>query len=150
MILHHARMLALLTSGFAAVGLMDTLPASGQQLLPDLTPWVREDAPYLVNWDITSGNLRMETMAANVGDGLLQLRTDLAGSGGATPPLTQRVFIGVDNGPTYQDYFVENALNFHQTHGHIHFDNFAEFQLRAVLMDASGIVTVGNLVANTV
>ena len=63
-------------------------------------PWVREDAPYLVNWDITGGNLRMQTMFANIGDGLLQIRTDGAGTGGATTPLNQRVFSGVDNGPS--------------------------------------------------
>src|SRR5215218_415807 len=103
---------------------LDFVEAQAQQLLPDIVPWVREDAPYLVNWDITSGSLRMQTMFANIGDGLLQLRTDLAGTGGATTPLTQRVFNSVDNGPSYQDYFVENALNFHQVHGHIHFDNF--------------------------
>ncbi|MEX0611577.1 MAG: lysyl oxidase family protein [Pirellulales bacterium] len=113
-------------------------------------PWVREDAPYLVNWDITSGNLRMQTMFANIGDGLLQLRTDLAGTGGATTPLTQRVFSGVDNGPIFQDYFVESAVNFHQDHGHIHFENFSEFQLLEALTDPSGVVTVGNLAANTV
>src|SRR5690348_8075188 len=82
--------------------------AQAQQLLPDMVPWVRENAPYLVNWDIASGNLRMQTMFANIGDGLLQLRTDLAGTGGATTPLNQRVFNGVDNGPSFQDYFVEN------------------------------------------
>ncbi|HUP82101.1 MAG TPA: hypothetical protein VM260_26350, partial [Pirellula sp.] len=129
---------------------LDAIDSQAQQLLPDLVPWVREDAPYLANWDISAGNLRMETMFANVGDGLLQLRTDLAGTGGSTTPLTQRVFIGLDNGPNFQNYFVENTLNFHQTHGHIHFDNFSEFQLREVLMDSSGVVTVGSLVADTV
>ena len=148
--LHHVRRGGLLIIGFMAPVCVEVLPAQAQQLLPDIVPWVREDAPYLVNWDINSGSLRMQTMFANIGDGLLQLRTDLAGTGGPTTPLTQRVFSGVDNGPIYQEYFVENTVNFHQAHGHIHFDNFSEFQLREVLMDASGVVTVGNLVANTV
>src|SRR6185503_13714179 len=114
------RRFVLLVTGAIAPFCAYQFAARAQQLLPDILPWVREDAPYLVNWDISSGNLRMQTMFANIGDGLLQLRTDLAGTGGATTPLMQRVFIGVDNGPNYQDYFVENALNFHQAHGHIH------------------------------
>ena len=146
----HVRRIVLLAFVVIAHVCGDGLTASAQQLLPDIVPWVRENAPYLVNWDITNGNLRMQTMFANVGDGLLQLRTDLAGTGGATTPITQRVFTGIDNGPSYQDYFVENALNFHQAHGHIHVDNFSEFQLRQVLMNASGVVTVGGLVADTV
>ena len=149
-LLRHTRRVVLLSIAMVASICIDGTTAQAQQLLPDIVPWVREDAPYLVNWDITSGNLRMQTMFANIGDGLLQLRTDLAGTGGATTPLNQRVFNGVDNGPIYQDYFVENALNFHQAHGHIHFDNFSEFQLRQVVMDAAGVVSVGSLVANTV
>src|SRR5215210_6629986 len=146
----YVRSVMLLVAVVIAPVCVDCLTASAQQLLPDIVPWVREDAPYLVNWDISSGNLRMQTMFANIGDGLLQLRTDLAGTGGATTPITQRVFTGVDNGPSFQDYLVENTVNFHQAHGHIHFDNFSEFQLRQVLMDASGVVTVGGLVADTV
>ncbi len=134
----------------AAVGAWAPAPAAAQELLPDIIPWVREDAPYLVNWDLSGTNLRMQTMFANVGDGLFQIRTDLAGTGGATTPLNQRVFRGVDNGPTFTDYFVESALNFHSEHGHVHFDNFSEFQLLAAEIQPDGTITVGNLVANTV
>ncbi len=139
---------------YVAIGVVsslsiDSLPCRAQERLPDIVPWVREDAPYLVNWDITSGNLRMQTMFANIGDGLLQLRTDSAGTGGPTTPLNQRVFSGIANGPIYQDYFVENVLNFHHAHGHIHFENFSEFQLLEALFDPAGVVTVGNLAANT-
>jgi hypothetical protein len=136
--------------GAAALATIIVPVSQAQVLLPDIVPWVREDASYLVGWDIANGNLRMQTMFANIGDGLLQLRTESAGTGGGTTPLTQRVFSGIDNGPIYQDRFVENVLNFHHTHGHIHFDNFSEFQLREALIDASGVVTVGSLVANTV
>ena len=97
--LHDVRRGGLLIIGFMAPVCVEVLPTQAQQLLPDIVPWVREDAPYPVNWDINSGSLRMETMFANIGDGLLQLRTDLAGTGGPTTPLTQRVFSGVDNGP---------------------------------------------------
>jgi hypothetical protein len=150
-LLGHVRRAFGVAIGFAASIPAYTTPCQAQQLLPDIVPWVREDAPYLVNWDITSGSLRMQTMFANIGDGLLQLRTDSAGtSGPPTTPLNQRVFSNIDNGPTYTDYFVEDVLNFHGAHGHIHFDNFSEFQLRQALVDPSGVVTVGGLVANTV
>jgi hypothetical protein len=147
---HVCRAMSKTVLAAAVWGWIAVQAGQAQQLLPDIVPWVREDASYLVNWDINSGNLRMQTMFANIGDGLLQLRTDSAGTGGATTPLNQRVFIGIDNGPVYQDYFVEDVLNFHHEHGHIHFDNFSEFQLREALVDPSGVVTVGDLVANTV
>jgi hypothetical protein len=132
----------------AAVG----LPCScrSQSLLPDLIPFVREDQRFLVNWDIMSGRLRMQTMIANVGDGLLQIRTDNAGQGGPTTNVTQRVFRVVDNGPLFDDHTIATALNFHNQHGHIHLDDFSEFQLRAASVDANGVVDVGELVANTV
>jgi hypothetical protein len=140
---------AQLVAGVIA-GLAVPLPCRGQQLLPDIVPWVREDASYLVDWDVVGGQLRFQTMFANIGDGLFQIRTDQAGGGGAKTPVTQRVFTGIDNGPTFQTYTVNSASNFHQAHGHIHFENFSEFQLLEALMDPSGIVTVGPLVANTV
>jgi hypothetical protein len=134
----------------ASTATLDVLAARAQELLPDIVPWVREDAPYLVNWDLSDGNLRMQTMFANIGDGLFEIRTDLAGTGGATTPVTQRVFRGVDNGPVYTDYFVESAVNFHQAHGHLHFENFSEFQLLAAVIQPDQTVAVGDLVARTV
>lgn len=129
---------------------LTTLPAAAQQLLPDIVPWVREDAPYLVDWDITNGNLRMQTMFANIGDGLFEIRTDNAGTGGDRTDVTQRIFSGVDNGPNYQDHFVETAVNFHQAHGHIHLENFSEFQLLQAVIEPSGIIDVGSLAASEV
>lgn len=121
-----------------------------QELLPDIVPWVRDDASYLVNWDLSAGRIRFQTMFANIGDGLFQIRTQSAGSGAATIPLWQRVFQGVDNGPLYTDYTIGSTLNFHQLHGHIHFDDFSEFQLLEAIISPEGVVTVGNLVANEV
>ena len=71
------RHILLLAIAAIALVCVDGRAARAQQLWPDVVPWVREDAPYLVNWDITSSKLRMQTMFANIGDGLLQLRTDL-------------------------------------------------------------------------
>jgi hypothetical protein len=124
--------------------------ASAQHLYPDLIPYVDEDASYLVDWDILANRLRVRTMFANVGDGLLQIRADNAGTGGSTTPVVQRVFIGVDNGPTFEEFPVGAALNFHQSHGHIHLEDFSEFQLLEVVTDISGALTVGDLVVNEV
>ena len=64
-----------------------------------------------------------------IGDGLFEIRTDNAGTGGDRTDVTQRVSSVVDNGPVYRDHFIETAVNFHQAHGHIHLENFSEFQL---------------------
>lgn len=138
----------LLLLAVGSISIVVTGESNAQQLFPDMVPWVREDAPYLVNWDISNGNLRMQTMFANIGDGLFQIRTDEAGTGGDTTNITQRVYTTLDNGPIYTDYFVESTLNFHHEHGHIHFDNFSEFQLLEAVVEPSGILTVGPLVAN--
>lgn len=141
----------LLTAACLSLAALSTERAVAQQeLLPDIVPWVRSDASYLVNWDISAGRIRFQTMFANIGDGLFQIRTESAGSGAPTIPLWQRVFKGVDNGPLYTDYAIGSTLNFHQAHGHIHFDDFSEFQLREAVVSPTGVVTVGNLVANEV
>jgi len=141
----------LLTAAWLSLAALSAERAVAQQeLLPDVVPWVRSDASYLVNWDISAGRIRFQTMFANIGDGLLQIRTESAGSGAPTIPLWQRVFKGVDNGPLYTDYTIGSTLNFHQAHGHIHFDDFSEFQLLEAVVSPTGVVTVGNLVANEV
>lgn len=142
----------LLTAAWLSLaGIAAERAAAQQELLPDIVPWVRSDDSYLVNWDISAGRIRFQTMFANIGDGLFQIRTLAAGASSAsTIPLWQRVFKGVDNGPLYTDYSVGSTLNFHQAHGHIHFDDFSEFQLLEAVISPTGVVTVGNLVANEV
>lgn len=135
---------------WAVAGLDGGRAAAQQELLPDIVPWVKPDASYLVNWDVSGGRIRFQTMFANIGDGLFQIRTQAAGSSSPTIPLWQRVFKGVDNGPLYTDYTIGSTLNFHQAHGHIHFDDFSEFQLLEAVISPEGVVTVGNLVANEV
>ncbi len=142
--------LLLATACWAVAGLDLQRAAAQQELLPDIVPWVRDDASYLVNWDISAGRIRFQTMFANIGDGLFQIRTQAGGSSATTIPLWQRVFKGVDNGPLYTDYTIGSTLNFHQAHGHIHFDDFSEFQLLEAIISPEGVVTVGDLVANEV
>ncbi|MCA9260542.1 MAG: hypothetical protein KDA61_15120, partial [Planctomycetales bacterium] len=141
--------LAVLIAGFVAQGVSRPARLVAQPLLPDMVPFVREDVSYLANWDILDGRLRLQTMFANIGDGLFQIRAD--GSGGeSTIPVVQRVFEGVDNGAIYEDYVVGTTVNFHQQHGHIHLDDFSEFQLLEVVVDQDGRLQVGNLAASEV
>lgn len=142
----------LLTAAWLSLAALSTERAVAQQeLLPDMVPWVRSDASFLVNWDLSGGRIRFQTMFANIGDGLFQIRSLPAGASSAsTIPLWQRVFKGVDNGPNFTDYEIGTTLNFHQSHGHLHFENFSEFQLLEAVISPAGVVTVGNLVANQV
>jgi hypothetical protein len=118
-------------------------------LFPDLIPFVREDQPYLQNWVIDRNLLRLETVFANVGDGVFQVRVDRSTASGGQIDVFQRVFIGTDNGRDFED-FAANRSVFHSGHGHMHLEDFSEFQLRAVAPDDGGLVGVGDLVANTV
>ncbi len=133
----------------AALLSFSTLAPGQDYLWPDLTPLVREDLPYLADWIIEGDQLRVGTAVANVGLGILQIRTDEAGTGGVTTPVIQRVFRGTDNGPLFEDFPVDSVVNFHHTHGHIHFEDFAEFALYEVLEDDSH-VEVGPLASSNI
>ncbi len=100
-------------------------------LFPDLIPYVDRTDSYLVDWQLNSSTnqIRIGTVFANVGDGLFQIRQDDAGAGGAETQITQRVFIDNDNGSNYEDFPVNTAVNFHNSHNHLHFEDFAEFAL---------------------
>jgi hypothetical protein len=117
-------------------------------LYPDLVPFVREDQPYLRNWFIDDEELHVETVFANIGDGLLQIRVDRSSIAGGSADVNQRVFIGTDNGREYEDFFANRSV-FHAGHGHLHFEDFSEFQLLAVNVGQDGILRVGELVTNT-
>jgi hypothetical protein len=118
-------------------------------LYPDLIPFVREDQPYLQNWVIDGDLLRLETVFANVGDGLFQIRVDRSTASGNSIDVFQRVFIGTDNGSEFED-FPANRSVFHPAHGHLHLEDFSEFQLRSVTVGSDGLLGVGDLVTNTV
>jgi hypothetical protein len=117
-------------------------------LFPDIIPFVREDQPYLVNWDISGSNLRVNTIYANVGDGLFEIRSGPVIGPGAIQVL-QRVYIDNDAGATFQDFPIHGAVDGHQAHGHIHFQDFSTFELLAVT-ESNGILGVGAPVAGGV
>ena len=55
----------LLTAAWLSLAALSAERAVAQQeLLPDIVPWVRSDASYLVNWDISAGRIRFQTMFA--------------------------------------------------------------------------------------
>ena len=103
------------------------LAVSPVALLPDMTPWVSQSKGFLYDWTIQGNDLRLSTAMANIGTGRMELR------GGATHGDTQDVYQRVyePNG-SYTD-LLAGEFQYHPEHGHIHFDEFAEFRLREVL-----------------
>lgn len=107
-------------------------------LLPDLTPWVSQARGYIYDWAVQGNLLRLTTAMANVGDGRMELR------GGATIGDTQEVYQRIyDTDGTFTDTLAGTFI-YHPEHGHIHFEDFAEYRLRTVLSDGS----VGDVIAS--
>ena len=122
----------------------DLLAISPQALLPDLIPWSSQSKGFISGWTIVGNDLRLTTAMANIGTGAMELR------GGAThsdesQDVYQRVF--EPNG-TYTDVLA-GTFTYHPEHGHIHFDDFAQFRLRQVLPGGGvgDIVAAGNKVS---
>lgn len=113
------------------------------ELLPDLIVWTNVPNEYLYGWYIdqdepTQPNrtlMRVSTATPNIGRGPLELRGSSDG-----PTVQQRIY-RVD-GTTY-DRFAGN-FSFHPSHGHLHFDNWVNLHLRAVLPGGG----VGEIVAS--
>ena len=115
----------------------ELLALTAQSLLPDLTPWASASQGFIYGWTIQGNDLRLTTAMANIGTGRMELR------GGETHGSAQDVYqrIYEPNG-TYTD-ILAGTFTYHPEHGHIHFDDFAEFRLRAVLPGGG----VGDIVA---
>jgi hypothetical protein len=115
----------------------------GQPLLPDLFVWTNAGASYLYGWylDQNEGTqpgrvlLRASTATPNIGAGALELR-----GSSTTPGVYQRVFRADGS---YYERFAGN-FTFHPGHGHLHFDNWINLHLRAVLTNNG----VGDIVAS--
>lgn len=123
----------------------ELLAITPQALLPDLAPWANEARSFIYGWTIVGNDLRLTTAMANIGTGPMELR------GGATHPddesqdVFQRVY---EPGGSFTDVLA-GTFTYHPEHGHIHFDEFAQFRLRAVLPgDGVGdIVAAGDKVS---
>src|SRR5262245_55464579 len=116
----------------------DLLTITSQALLPDLTPWASQEKGFIYDWTIVGNDLRLTTAMANIGTAPMELR------GGETHADTsqdvyQRVY---EPDGSYTDVLA-GTFTYHPEHGHIHFDEFAQFRLRQVLPDGG----VGDIVA---
>ncbi len=108
------------------------------QLLPDLTPWASQSHGFMYDWVIQGNDLRLTSAIANIGSGELEIR------GGAIQGGTQDVFQRIyDSDGTSTDVLAGTFIH-HPEHDHLHFEEFAEFRLRAVTAGGG----VGDVVAD--
>ena len=98
-------------------------------LLPDLTSWADQSKGFMYDWTVVGSDLRLTTAMANIGTGPLELR------GGATQGTSQEVYQRLYASDGTFTNVLAGAFTYHPEHGHIHFDGFAQFRLRAVLSD---------------
>ena len=106
------------------------------QLLPDFSVLVDEDNGYLHGWSIDTTSqpartlLRLSTAVANIGEGPVEIFGEEVNTDGAQN-VFQRIYDSDDN---FTDRLAGTFV-FHSEHGHIHFDRYAEYRLRAVTPD---------------
>lgn len=106
-------------------------------LLPDLTPWASQSLGFLYDWTIQGNDLRLTSAIANVGEGALEL------SGGEIVGEIQQVYQRLYNADGSFADVLAGTFIYHIEHDHIHFEEFAEFRLRAVTSGGG----VGDIVA---
>src|SRR5262249_28303883 len=112
--------------------------APAVNLLPDLVTWANESAGDLYGWYLDKTTepghtlLRLSNSVANQGAGKLELR-----GGAINPDGTQQVYQRIyrDDG-TFFDVLAGNFV-YHPEHMHIHFEDFAQYNLRPVNADGS-------------
>ncbi|MCI0458614.1 MAG: pre-peptidase C-terminal domain-containing protein, partial [Gemmataceae bacterium] len=112
-------------------------------LLPDLTVHLETG---LADWFIIGTVLHFGQATPNIGLGPMELRAG-ADLGGGVQEVIQRIYQNTSE-TTFIDR-VAGTFTFHPEHNHIHFDDYADFKLFAVLPDADGdgIPEVGGQVA---
>ena len=117
----------------------------GAELLPDLWVWADQSRGFLYGWYLDQNEptvtnrtlLRVSGATPNTGTGNLELR-----GSSTTPGVYQRIFRA--DGSSYERY--AGTFTFHAGHGHLHFDNWVNLYLRAVLTNdgVGGIVAAGD------
>lgn len=117
-------------------------PQSPAQWLPDLISDMDSDSG-MRNWFQDGNSLRFGQASPNVGFGPMRL---VAGpnQGDGTQIVYQRIF---DDQGGFTDR-VAGLFEFHPAHNHIHFNDYAHYQLRAALpeLDSDGQPLVGDVV----
>lgn len=112
-------------------------------LLPDLIPWVSRTLGFGYDWVIQGNDLRLSSAVANIGSGRLEIRGgDVHGE---TQEVHQRIYA---SDGSFTDVLAGTFIH-HEEHGHIHFEEFAEFRLREVLPDGGvgAVVATGEKVS---
>ena len=96
--------------------------------LPDLIPWVDSDRGYLSGWTVDEDELqdrvllRLSATTANIGEGPLELRGgDLVSS--ESQEVHQRIY---QSDGTFIDRLA-GTFEYHSSHGHLHFEGYAEY-----------------------
>lgn len=113
-------------------------------LLPDMYVWADATRGYLngasIDTQTTPGRrlLRFDTAIANLGSGPMELRGSTV-NGDGTQDVLQRIY---NTGGTFTDRLAGRFV-YHSGHGHVHFDNYADYQLRAVTANGG----VGDVIA---
>ena len=102
-------------------------------LLPDLIAWADEEAEYMYGWQLDPDEfpntllLRLTSTIANIGAGAIELHV-----GNTLPDDTQEVFQRIyDDAGGFADRLAGTFV-FHGSHNHMHFEGFAQFNLRAI------------------
>ncbi len=95
-------------------------------MLPDMFAWASQSKGYLHDYRVEGSLLRFTTALANQGTGHLELRGGAVLANG-NQEVFQRIFN--DNG-TFADRLA-GQFTYHSSHGHIHFDGYAIYNLRA-------------------
>ena len=110
-----------------------TPAATGDPLLPDMFPLVSEADEYVYGWTLDTGEipgrilLRLTTAMANRGRGAMELTGGMSYPDG-TQDVYQRIFLEGGGSTTR----LAGKFIYHPAHEHIHFDNFATYNLRDV------------------
>ncbi len=107
-------------------------------LYPDLFAWASESRGYLHDYHVEGNLLRFTTALANDGAGPLEIRGGEVR--GDRQAVNQRIYR--DDGTFWEREAGE--FTYHSGHGHIHFDGYATYNLRAKNVDGS----VGDVVAS--
>ena len=110
-----------------------TLPRTAEAVdwLPDMIARQSNLYDYDISTAVEAGrvHLRLSNGTANIGQGPLHIFGGTPGEGGTTQEVLQRVY--ADDG-SYYDRLAGNFI-FHPTHGHVHFEGWAQYHLREIL-----------------
>ena len=112
------------------INLAGASKAGASEMLPDLIAWAEQSQNFLYGYYMDTNQipghtlLRLSTAVANVGTGPLEIR-----GSSTSPDVFQRIYLSEGG---YTDRYA-GTFTFHPEHGHLHYDNWAQYSLRAVL-----------------